>query len=130
MYLVACPVINVNKGKKYMKAFPFWNEEYGGFDHTGNAPTTTIYREVEMKSYWEYVVTGFVEINDHKLKMIRENYDEFIRPKIIDNDTISVDWFLEDYQLAKSKLKKAQEQKKAKTQPYKSGTQKKKAKNT
>lgn len=114
MYLVICPVRNKNRGKKFKKAFPFWNEEYGGFDYTGNAPTTTIYKYVDMEPDWDYVLIGLTEINDQKFNMIKENYDEFIRPRIINEKRILIDWFLEDYQLAKSKPRKPEEKRKIK----------------
>lgn len=130
MYLVICPVRNKNRGKMFKKAFPFWNEEYGGFDHTGNVPTTTIYRDIEMEPEWDYVVTGLTEINDQKFKMIKENYDEFIYPRIISEKRIMIDWFLEDYQLAKSKLRKQEEKKKTVSKLNKSETNKKNVRNS
>lgn len=127
MYLVICPVRNKNRGKKYKKAFPFWNEAYGGFDYTGNAPTTTIYKIVDMDPDWDYVLIGSTKIDDHKLKMIKENYNEFIYPRIINERRIMIDWFFEDYQLAKEKLKKFDGIKKKISNLNKSDTNKKKA---
>lgn len=55
---------NKNKGKYETRSFANWNEEYGGFDHTGEVPTTTITRRVKMEPEWVYRITGIKRIDN------------------------------------------------------------------
>lgn len=55
---------NKNKGKFENKSFDNWNEEYGGFDHTGKVPTTSITLRVRMEPEWIYRITGVRRIAD------------------------------------------------------------------
>jgi hypothetical protein len=66
LFLVTCSLINVNHGKKSLKSFDYWNEEYGGFDHTGKVPTTTIIKEVDMKPKWENKITSLKQIDNQR----------------------------------------------------------------
>jgi hypothetical protein len=96
MFLITCHLYNRNKGKEETLLFHNWNEEYGGFDHTGKVPTTTITREVEMKPEWEYRITGNREIDDNKFQYIQQNYKQiFIR--ILQEKRVMIDWFFEKY---------------------------------
>ena len=53
---------NKNKGKFEIRLFDHWNEEYGGFDHTGKVPTTTLTRRVKMEPEWVYEIKGVERI--------------------------------------------------------------------
>ncbi len=53
---------NKNRGKFVTKLFDFWNEEYGGFDHTGKVPTTTIARRVKKEPKFVYRILGIKRI--------------------------------------------------------------------
>jgi len=57
VFLVIGRYYNKNYGKTVTKTFDHWNEEFGGFDLTGNAPTTTITRTVKMEPEWIYRIT-------------------------------------------------------------------------
>lgn len=53
-----------NRGEFVTKLFDFWNEEYGGFDHTGKVPTTTIARRVNMEPKFVYRILGIKRIDN------------------------------------------------------------------
>jgi len=53
---------NKNKGKFEIRLFDHWNEKYGGFDHTGKVPTTTLTRRVKMEPEWVYEIKGVERI--------------------------------------------------------------------
>lgn len=96
MFLITCHLFNKNKGKKVTQYFDNWNEEYGGFDHTGKVPTTTISREVDLKPEWEYRITGIKEIDDTRYQYIKVNYNR-IYARILEEKHVSIDWFFDSY---------------------------------
>lgn len=96
MHLVTCPLLNLNRGKKETIYQDFWNEEYGGFDHTGKVPTTTKSKIVEMKPNWEYQITGAIQIDDLRLKHIRNNYSD-IYECIQNNKRVKKEWFMDNF---------------------------------
>lgn len=95
MFLATCPLINKNRGKKETKYFNNWNDEYGGFDHTGKVPTTTIAREVDMEPEWAYLITSSRRINDKQKNYILSHYNPDILPRINKEKRVSLDWFFE-----------------------------------
>lgn len=97
LFLITCKLFNKNKGKQVTRLLPHWNEEYGGFDYTGKVPTTTIARKFDMEPEWHYKITGTQKINKNQFRCIQENYDNEIYPRIIHEQFVKIDWFLEKY---------------------------------
>ncbi len=93
LFLVTCSLIDVNYGKKVLKSFDNWNEDYGGFDHTGKVPTTTITKEVNMEPKRNYKITGLKQIDNQRLLFIQENYKS-IYARINEERKVKIDWFL------------------------------------
>ncbi|MFA9397875.1 MAG: hypothetical protein ACERKV_06380 [Clostridiaceae bacterium] len=96
MFLITCYLYDENKGKKEIKYFDNWNEEYGGYDFTGISPTTTISRKVSLQPKWKYKITGKKEIDDSRYQYIKENYHH-IYSRILDEKRVKIDWFFENY---------------------------------
>lgn len=94
MFLITCPLYNVNKGKKELKYEKYWNEEYGGFDFTGKVPTTTRVRKIDKKPDWKYRITGVKKINDNNFQYIQRNY-KHIYERILKGKHVMIDWFFE-----------------------------------
>lgn len=109
IYLFVLSLYNKNRGKKIIIEKPFWNEEYGGFDHTGKVPTTTKKFEEDMEPDWDYRIVGLREINDVVSDQIRRCFDKYIYEKILAERRIDLEWFFVDYDLL---VKKQETQKK------------------
>jgi hypothetical protein len=98
LYLMAITFYNRNRGKKQIIEKPFWNEEYGGFDHTGKVPTTTKRYEVDLEPAWDFRLIGPREINFGTLMNIKKYYNTHIYKRIIAEKHIDLNWFLVDYE--------------------------------
>ena len=98
LYLMAITIYNKNRGKKTIIEKPFWNEEYGGFDHTGKVPTTTKKFEVDLPPDWERRLIGPREIDAKTLINIKKYYSSYIHRMIIAEKHIELNWFLVDYE--------------------------------
>ena len=96
MFLTTCPMLNLNRGRKETIYMDFWNEEYGGFDHTGKVPTTTIAKVIDMKPNWEYKITGIEPIDDLRLQIIRNNYSD-IAERIQQEKRVKIEWFMGNF---------------------------------
>lgn len=127
IYLFVLRLYNKNRGKKKIIEKPFWNEEYGGFDHTGKVPTTTKKYEVDMDPVWEYQILGLKEIDDALVDQIKRNFDRYIYDKILTERRIEVEWFFVDYdqQARKAELQEKNQQKKTSSPKTKSKDKKK-----
>lgn len=109
IYLIATTLYNKNRGKKIIEMKPFWNEEYGGFDHTGKVPTTEKAVEKDMEPEWVYKISGLKQINDEIVDRIKKYFDKYIYYRILDERRIDIEWFLVDYE---PPVKKQEPQKK------------------
>lgn len=94
-YLILCKLFNKNRGKKEVKLFPNWNEEYGGFDFTGKVPTTTIAKEIDAKPEWHYKVIDSRAITVQQFNRIKATYNTKIYPRIYEEKYVKMTWFLE-----------------------------------
>ena len=106
LFLVIVPIFNKNKGKKVVIEKPYWNEEYGGYDYTGNVPTTTKKIEKDMDPDWDYFVKACKQITEMDVDRITKYYDMYISPKIYEERNNLIDWYFVDYELNLKTIKK------------------------
>lgn len=106
LFLVIVPIFNKNKGKKVVIEKPYWNEEYGGYDYTGNVPTTTKKIEKDMDPDWDYFVKACKQITEMDVDRITKYYDMYISPKIYEERNNLIDWYFVDYESNLKTIKK------------------------
>ena len=109
MLLLSCSLYDKNRDKLQTVYYPDWNEEYGGFDHTGNAPTITIAKKERMKPEWVYRSIDFRRIKENEREFIDKNMaviEQIIDKKRAENKA----WFFSE--LIEPKVTKVNEDKK------------------
>jgi hypothetical protein len=119
MYLLTISIYNKNRGKKKIVMKPFWNEEYGGFDHTGKVPTTEKKFVEDMEPDWDYRFTELKQINDEVVNRISRYFDKYIYDKIINERRIDIEWFFIDYEPPIKQLSLQMKKQKKKPKPHK-----------
>ncbi len=106
LFLTIVPIYNKNKGKKVVIEKPFWNEEYGGYDYTGNVPTTTKKIEKDMEPDWDYFVKACKQITDVDVDRITKYFDSYILPRIHQERNNRIKWYFVDYGSNKKQSRK------------------------
>lgn len=114
MYLLTVSIYNKNRGKKIIEMKPFWNEEYGGFDHTGKVPTTEKAVEKDMEPEWIYRVSDPRQITDADDERIRKYFYNYIYDKIQAERRVDLEWYFVEYE---PKIKKPEKQNMIKKKP-------------